>query len=728
MAAPLAWVAAPPSEDEEEDEVQQRPKVLPAAAVEGEGEFHVVEDEDVQVLNVVKSQEQPPQPGLQAEGRYVHPLQVFWSENIPGAPQHRMDVGGEGFSHFKATATHPHYHQQVEPISRSQRRKEAQKQKRRLTTNFETQSGRDIDGDLYCVGGGEAPWREEGIPRGEPPSHLRRQEVSWRGHTSANVDQAHLNGRRVVQEQYCSVMGGQQPREYGILGGGPASQVRKQGTIERGNVHHLLGQGLLVSEGEPVMASTGCERMLLAQGFSYGRHVEQESLHTIRSPDPRVQGFLGTGLGTTPYSLESMVTGKTMDEWWSSLREIVGTNLSKLHWDIVKFCKDLELTRDQKQIRREALEYVEKTVHELWPSAQVHLFGSTATGLALPWSDIDVAVISSHQDYSGQKCAIVSWLSELSRHLKRHGQCQSVKQIPHAKVPLLKVVFKSGLACDISFDSHNGPRGVPVIRHFMQQYEALHPLCLVLKSFLGHQNLNELWTGGLGSFCLIIMVVSHLQKLGVTGTGHDLGLLLLSFFTRYSTMHDYKTDVVSTRADFYASKQAKGWVNFKDPELLSVEDPLDPTSDIAKGSYKIKNVRAKFLNAKTLLLTHWHQDNVLAKLYEVVGNLNHGPKAQTEKSQGLKQRKQKKRKNCATTGSEMEDGQPIEFRRKQKAQCKQAIGLAGKTKKQKNKPKNNPKKKGKRAAAKESQVDKILTDVWDPRSSGFQSRLKRARR
>ncbi|CAM6099869.1 unnamed protein product [Calypogeia fissa] len=676
MAAPLAWVAAPPSEDEEEDEVQQQPKVLPAAAVEGEGEFHVVEDEDVQVLNVVKSREQPPQPGLQAEGRYVHPLQVFWSENIPGAPQHRMDVGGEEFSHFKATATHPHHHQQVEPISRSQRRKEAQKQKRRLTTNFDTQSGRDIDGDLYCVGGGGAPWREEGIPRGEPPSHLRRQEVMERAHFSK-----------------C----------------GPGEPQRKKGSS--GAILQCHGwttaeRGLLVSEREPVMASTGCERMLLAQGFSYGRHVEQESLHTIWSPDPRVQGFLGTGLGTTPDSLESMVTGKTMDEWWSSLREIVGTNLSKLHWDIVKFCKDLELTQDQKQIRREALEYVEKTVHELWPSAQVHLFGSTATGLALPWSDIDVAVISSHQDYSAQKAAIVSWLSELSRHLKRHGQCQSVKQIPHAKVPLLKVVFKSGLACDISFDSHNGPRGVPVIRHFMQQYEALHPLCLVLKSFLGHQNLNELWTGGLGSFCLIIMVVSHLQKLGVTGTGHDLGLLLLSFFARYSTMHDYKTDVVSTRADFCASKQAKGWVNFKDPELLSVEDPLDPTSDIAKGSYKIKNVRAKFLKVKTLLLTHWHQDNVLANLYEVVGNLNHGPKAQTEKRQGLKHRKQKKRKNCATTGSEMEDGQPIEFRRKQKAQCKQAIGLAGRTKKQKNKPKNNPKKKkGKRAAAKESQIE-----------------------
>ncbi|KAL2620197.1 hypothetical protein R1flu_000402 [Riccia fluitans] len=311
--------------------------------------------------------------------------------------------------------------------------------------------------------------------------------------------------------------------------------------------------------------------------------------------------------------MERLVTGSNTRDWCSSLRMCHGPELSNLHWNIDRFCKAHELTAKQAETRNIAFDYVKRAVSEIWPSAEVHLFGSTATGLALPSSDIDVAVLSP-QSGSWQKPSTMSWLSALSRNLRRHGKCRSIRQIPFAKVPLLKVVFDSGLACDISFDVPNGIRGVPVIRQFMQRYQALRPLCLVLKFLLGQKNLNELYTGGIGSFCLINMIVSHLQNLGATGSDNDLGILLLTFFVHFSTMHNYHMDVVCTRPGYCTSKPARGWVNNRQPDLLSCEDPLDPTSDIAKGSYRIEDVRNFFFKARTALLAHWHNEDVLCQL------------------------------------------------------------------------------------------------------------------
>ncbi|KAL3681725.1 hypothetical protein R1sor_024681 [Riccia sorocarpa] len=311
--------------------------------------------------------------------------------------------------------------------------------------------------------------------------------------------------------------------------------------------------------------------------------------------------------------MERLVTGSNTRDWYSSLRMCHGPELSNLHWNIVRFCQALELTAEQVETRNDAFEYVKLSVREIWPSAEVHLFGSTATGLALPSSDIDVAVLSP-QSGSWQKPSTMSWLSALSRNLRRRGKCRSIRQIPFAKVPLLKVVFNSGLACDISFDVPNGIRGVPVIRQFMQRYQALRPLCLVLKFLLGLKNLNELYTGGIGSFCLINMIVNHLQNLGAIGSDHDLGMLLLTFLVHFSSMHNYLTDVVCTRPGYCTPKDARGWVNHNQPDLLSCEDPLDPTSDIAKGSYRIEEVRDFFSKAKSALLVHWHEVDVLSQL------------------------------------------------------------------------------------------------------------------
>jgi non-canonical poly(A) RNA polymerase PAPD5/7 len=57
--------------------------------------------------------------------------------------------------------------------------------------------------------------------------------------------------------------------------------------------------------------------------------------------------------------------------------------------DFVKF---IEPTQEDLKIRRQVIKRVKKVVKECYPDASVMVFGSCATGLNLPNSDIDVLV------------------------------------------------------------------------------------------------------------------------------------------------------------------------------------------------------------------------------------------------------------------------------------------------------------------------------------------------
>ena len=49
------------------------------------------------------------------------------------------------------------------------------------------------------------------------------------------------------------------------------------------------------------------------------------------------------------------------------------------------------------------------------------------------------------------------------------------------------------------------------LQEFMQEYPNLRYLVLVLKQFLLQRDLNEVFTGGISSYSLILLTVSFLQ-------------------------------------------------------------------------------------------------------------------------------------------------------------------------------------------------------------------------
>lgn len=63
--------------------------------------------------------------------------------------------------------------------------------------------------------------------------------------------------------------------------------------------------------------------------------------------------------------------------------------------EIVNFVKLVTPTEAEKRDREEALARTRALVNAIWPSAQLAVFGSYATDLYLPTSDIDCVVLSS---------------------------------------------------------------------------------------------------------------------------------------------------------------------------------------------------------------------------------------------------------------------------------------------------------------------------------------------
>ncbi|KAH9802702.1 nucleotidyltransferase family protein [Citrus sinensis] len=255
----------------------------------------------------------------------------------------------------------------------------------------------------------------------------------------------------------------------------------------------------------------------------------------------------------------------------------------QMHKEIVDFCDFLSPTSEEREVRTTAGEAVLDLFKYTWPKCKPKVFGTFRTGLYLPTSDIDVVIMESgiHNPATG--------LQALSRALLQRGIAKKIQVIAKARVPIVKFFEKkSGVSFDISFDAQNGPKAAEFIKDALAECPPLRPLCLILKVFLQQRELNEVYSGGIGSFALLTMIMAvlkivndvpymaYLQSLYKCRASpeHNLGILLVNFFDFYGRKLK-TTDVgVSCKgAGSFFKKSSKGFTNKGRPFLIAIEDP-----------------------------------------------------------------------------------------------------------------------------------------------------------
>ncbi|AMD20319.1 HDL425Wp [Eremothecium sinecaudum] len=274
--------------------------------------------------------------------------------------------------------------------------------------------------------------------------------------------------------------------------------------------------------------------------------------------------------------------------------------------EIKDFISYISPSREEIRQRNEAISKLKAAVRSFWPDADLLCFGSYATDLYLPGSDIDCVVNSKGGDKQNKNA-----LYSLASYLRRNGLATQVTVIAKARVPIIKFVEpQSQIHIDLSFERTNGVEAAKIIRGWLSETRGLRELVLIVKQFLHARKLNDVHIGGLGGFSIICLVYSFLQLhpriiCRDIDPMQNLGVLLIDFFELYGKNFGYD-DVGITVTD-----NQVGYIMKRDhPELtqnlrgsfnLVIQDPGDPCNNISRGSFNVRDIKKAFAGAFDLL-------------------------------------------------------------------------------------------------------------------------------
>lgn len=276
--------------------------------------------------------------------------------------------------------------------------------------------------------------------------------------------------------------------------------------------------------------------------------------------------------------------------------------------EIKDFVNYISPSRLEITTRNNVIGRLKSTITKFWPDTEVHVFGSSATDLYLPGSDIDMVVISQDGDREQR-----SRLYQLSTHLRSKKLAKNIEVIAKAKVPIVKFVDpESNIHIDVSFERSNGIEAARKIREWLASTPGLRELVLVVKQFLRSRRLNNVHVGGLGGYSTIILCYHFLKLHPRVSTNNmtildNLGSLLIEFFELYGRNFSYDNLVLAidsnTEMPKYLLKRHYPELNAsKNPFSIVIQDPSDPSNNISRSSYNLRDVKKAFGGAYQLLI------------------------------------------------------------------------------------------------------------------------------
>ncbi|KAG7898087.1 hypothetical protein KL935_004640 [Ogataea polymorpha] len=286
-----------------------------------------------------------------------------------------------------------------------------------------------------------------------------------------------------------------------------------------------------------------------------------------------------------------------------------------LTMEIKDFIKYISPSAEEIKARNDTVGKLRECITGMWPDAEVHCFGSFATDLYLPGSDIDMVVVSKARN---NKYDNRSSLYQLSSYIRNHRLGINVEAIAKAKVPIIKFVDPTTkIHIDISFERTNGIKAAELIISWLKDTPGLRELVLIVKQFLSVRKLNIVHTGGLGGFATICLVRSFLKLHPRVATKsidplENLGVLLIEFFELYGYNFGYDNTAIAFDEDgepYYVPKDSNPAFQNRNPFTLAIQDPHDPANNISRGTFNLRDIKRSFGGAFELLVNKCYEMN-----------------------------------------------------------------------------------------------------------------------
>ncbi|CAG58700.1 uncharacterized protein GVI51_E01881 [Nakaseomyces glabratus] len=335
----------------------------------------------------------------------------------------------------------------------------------------------------------------------------------------------------------------------------------------------------------------------------------------------------------------------TIDRDYSKEKELADW----LNYEILDFVAYISPSKEEIETRNRTIGSIRSAVKELWPDADLHVFGSYATDLYLPGSDIDCVVNSKQGDKQSRNN-----LYKLANFLKKKEIATEIEVVAKARVPIIKFVeVESRTHMDISFERLNGLEAAKLIRDWLASTPGLRELVLVVKQFLHSRRLNNVHSGGLGGFSIICLVYSFLRMHPRIITAEidpleNLGVLLIEFFELYGKNFGYDDVAIGVQdgSPIYMAKRSwKSLEQNRGSFNLAIQDPGDVTNNISRGSFNLRDIKKAFAGAFDLLTNKCFELNSISikERYgkTILGNIikYHGKRRDFRDERGLVQNK-----------------------------------------------------------------------------------------
>ena len=286
-----------------------------------------------------------------------------------------------------------------------------------------------------------------------------------------------------------------------------------------------------------------------------------------------------------------------------------------------------------------------ETFNNMHKDVKAHIYGSVATNLMLPESDMDIVItgVNSYQCQQSHK-ANISTLFEQICWLFDETVMPERKKILSTQVPIIKLKFNLSeyydrclqddnkslpyvnfesidsmnphlkqLSVDISISDdlnstdHLGIQQSYYINQKIKEYPVLRPVCLVLKKLLVNNGLNDPYTGGLGSFSLFLMLYLALSQENLTSSQRFQGesTYLARLFSWF--LHYFGETFNREQQFIYFNNSGWPWVSQSlllsiegslNKNLLCVYDPFNSSNNTAQKAFRIKDIFDCFKQAK----------------------------------------------------------------------------------------------------------------------------------
>lgn len=271
---------------------------------------------------------------------------------------------------------------------------------------------------------------------------------------------------------------------------------------------------------------------------------------------------------------------------------------AKLTVELERLQKRIEgEVEDLKPTRFSLMDKLNEVVGALFPGSFIQLYGSYASGLALPSSDIDIIVVNTGV-YNSE--LLVSSLKYLGSALASEKWTSQVTVLDKAAVPVVKLTVHGSffgsehpIEADISIyegssvtnPGNSGMETTLMTRQILYQMPQVTTLCLFLKQLLQRNKLNSSFKGGVNSYTITLWVASYLVSQKQPLSSGELLIRLLEF---YGSKFDFSTQAISYSEGGFVSR-SPGLFG-----LVETRDPLNLANNTTRSSFMLETVQELF--------------------------------------------------------------------------------------------------------------------------------------